>query len=79
MTDLADIEKKLDRVLEAIARPAPRLLTIPECARMYRIGKDEVRAMIDAGELKAATRKPRRGSIGYMVDAKDAERLLGAR
>ncbi len=84
MTDLASLEKKLD-VLLALAGDTKRaarqskLLTIPECAALYRISAKEVRRLIDAGELRAAMRKPRRGQVGYLVDARSAESLLGAR
>jgi hypothetical protein len=79
LASFATFEHKLDLLLSAANRPAPRLLTVPEVSAMYRIGWREVRRLIDAGELKAATRKPRRGVVRYVIDAKHAEQVLGAR
>jgi hypothetical protein len=88
---LADLSAKLDKVLDivaregrvkATARPSQqevKLLSVREAARLYRISYREVVALIERGALKAAKRKARCGSVMYLVDAREVDRVLGAK
>jgi hypothetical protein len=56
----------------------PKLLTVPEVARAYRVGARTVRALCRLGKLKSTTRKGR-GPTGrvVLVCAKSASSVLG--
>jgi hypothetical protein len=51
----------------------------PPPPRLYRISYREVVALIERGALKAAKRKARCGSVMYLVDAREVDRVLGAK
>jgi hypothetical protein len=55
-----------------------RLLTPPEIDRAYRLRHGTAPAAAKAGKVKCCTRKPRRGKVGFLIDAQDAERVWGA-
>lgn len=82
-TPLTDEMKGLaDEIARSVVRAVRRelklskvkLLTIPECAALYRKRKETITLAVESGDVKST--KNERGH--YMISAEDAEREWGA-
>ncbi len=75
----ADLVQSVVTALKSELRKANvALLTVPEVARKYRRDVHAIRRMVADGLIKCREVKPRNGRKSYLVDAIDAERVLGA-
>ena len=78
MHDTKDIRNLIAKEIERyIPHPVPprHLLTIPEAMRRYRCRRDQIIALIHAGEIKAVHRpKGKNGKPQYLVQLDSADR-----